>query len=211
VLVLLYVSQATKKPTKFQRRSANQEAIEKHRMKAMGLFPLVVCTASTGAFQVMDILSRGAADTLRESMHTSYVAEVSRRVALITAASFAAGVGPVQATDIAKTARKIEKELAGKANSNGAPEKHLPKVTISDTGTVEIVVPHVMDPVKPHFIELVWLKNMQSDKIVAAKAFSASDTSPPTLITASVPKGVELKAMLFCNLHGLWEGDSFSV
>ena len=94
-------------------------------------------------------------------------------------------------------------------NTKGAPEKHLPKISV-DGGSVEVVVPHVMDPEKPHFIEYVWIKDEKTGKVLSAKAFQATDPSPPSL-TASVKIGTTVKAMLFCNLHGLWEGEAFTV
>ena len=49
-------------------------------------------------------------------------------------------------------------------NSNGAPEKHLPVVTLSKPKPkfkvqLEVKVPHVMDAQKPHYIEYIWLKD----------------------------------------------------
>eukprot|EP00913_Durusdinium_trenchii_P035449 g33175.t1 len=46
--------------------------------------------------------------------------------------------------------------------------------------------------------------------VLSVKSFAPTDASPPTL-TASLPKGTVAKPMLFCNLHGLWEGEKFTV
>jgi desulfoferrodoxin (superoxide reductase-like protein) len=135
--------------------------------------------------------------------------EVSRRVALVTAAALAAGASPAYAASLEKTVTSIEKENVSEVNTKGAPEKHLPQVTLAGT-TVEVVVPHVMDPEKPHFIEYVWLKDLKSGKVVAVQSFAATDASPPTL-TASVESGTTVKPLLYCNLHGLWEGESLTV
>jgi desulfoferrodoxin (superoxide reductase-like protein) len=130
-------------------------------------------------------------------------------VALVTAAALAAGASPAYAASLEKTVTSIEKENVSEVNTKGAPEKHLPQVTLAGT-TVEVVVPHVMDPEKPHFIEYVWLKDIMSGKVVAVQSFAATDASPPTL-TASVASGTTVKPLLYCNLHGLWEGESLTV
>lgn len=133
--------------------------------------------------------------------------EVSRRVALISAAALVAGASPAYSKSLEQQATALERNNI--ANSNGAPEKHLPTVTVEGS-SVEIVVPHVMDAEKPHYIQYVWLKDMKADTIVAIKEFQATDGSPPTLAT-TVPKSSTYKALLYCNLHGLWEGESFAV
>jgi desulfoferrodoxin (superoxide reductase-like protein) len=67
-----------------------------------------------------------------------------------------------------------------------------------------------MDPEKPHFIEYVWLTDVSTKKVVAVKSFTATDASPPTL-TAKVPSGSTVKPFLYCNLNGLWEGETLAV
>lgn len=140
--------------------------------------------------------------------------EISRRVALVMAAAMATTAGgtlPVaQAATLEKTVAKLEAENIEEVNTKGAPEKHLPNVNVNGNN-VEIVVPHVMDPDKPHYIEYIWLKDETTNQIIAAKAFQATDASPPTLKATGVKKGSTLRALLFCNLHGLWEGETFSV
>uniref|UniRef100_A0A7S4QQ66 Desulfoferrodoxin ferrous iron-binding domain-containing protein n=1 Tax=Alexandrium monilatum TaxID=311494 RepID=A0A7S4QQ66_9DINO len=135
-------------------------------------------------------------------------AELSRKQALMTAAALAAGATRAQAEDLSAKVAALMK-VDATPNDNGAPEKHLPKVTVSGS-SVEVVVPHVMDAAKPHFIEYVWLKDAKSGEVFSAKAFQATDPSPPTL-SASLPKGSSVVPMLFCNLHGLWEGEAFTV
>jgi len=135
--------------------------------------------------------------------------EVSRRVALVTAAALAAGAPPAHAASLAQKVSELENENIKEVNTKGAPEKHLPQVGVSKN-KVEVLVPHVMDPEKPHYIEYIWLKDMKTDRVVAVKAFEATDPSPPTL-TASVKKGSTVKPLLFCNLHGLWEGEELTV
>lgn len=141
---------------------------------------------------------------------TSSNVEVSRRVALVTAAALAAGASPAQAATLQRTVETLEKQNIDEVNTKGAPEKHLPKVS-ADGNEISVVVPHVMDPEKPHFIEYIWLKDVESNNVVAVKAFKATDPGPPTLVYKSTVAAATLKPMLFCNLHGLWEGDTFSV
>eukprot|EP00591_Stephanopyxis_turris_P007914 CAMPEP_0195526628 /NCGR_PEP_ID=MMETSP0794_2-20130614/27796_1 /TAXON_ID=515487 /ORGANISM="Stephanopyxis turris, Strain CCMP 815" /LENGTH=144 /DNA_ID=CAMNT_0040657365 /DNA_START=238 /DNA_END=672 /DNA_ORIENTATION=+ len=92
-------------------------------------------------------------------------------------------------------------------NTNGAPEKHFPQVKVDGTSVV-VSVPHVMT--EEHYIQFMWLKDAKANEVVLAKQFIPSDSSPPTL-EARVPNGVELTPYLFCNLHGLWKGDTFKV
>lgn len=136
--------------------------------------------------------------------------EVSRRVALVTAAAIAAGVSPAYAATLEKQVAGLEKSNLAEVNTKGAPEKHLPKVSVDGT-TVQVVVPHVMDPEKPHYIEFVWLKDMKSNKVVAVQSFAATDASPPTLTATGVKSGSTVKPLLYCNLHGLWEGEVLTV
>jgi desulfoferrodoxin (superoxide reductase-like protein) len=129
----------------------------------------------------------------------------------------------------AKLATLEEQNMASK-NSNGDPVKHTPAVTIEEVDgakngrVVKFTVPHVMDPEKPHYIQYMWLEDVSGKQkkppgnIVAVKQFSATDAAPPTLVEnlasgklptlkASIVKGMVLKPCLYCNLHGLWEGD----
>ena len=132
--------------------------------------------------------------------------EVSRRAALVVAAALAAGAPPASAASISKAVlSKLEKDNLASVNSNGAAEKHLPKMSVSGS-TVEVSVPHVMDPEQPHYIQYLWLKEEASGQILAAKAFQPTDASPPSL-SAEVKPGSTVRALLYCNLHGLWEGE----
>jgi desulfoferrodoxin (superoxide reductase-like protein) len=152
--------------------------------------------------------------------------EVSRRRAILTttttattACAMAFGGAPAATAALGASAlflklQSLETENADTVNGSGAPEKHLPQVTVvsnnNSNSNVNVVVPHVMDPEKPHFIEYIWLKDMKSIEIVASKAFKATDPSPPTL-TTMVAKGTTIKPLLYCNLHGLWEGQVVTV
>jgi desulfoferrodoxin (superoxide reductase-like protein) len=171
------------------------------------LLPGVVGFCSNQAFTRSRVSALDAATDI-PAERTSSV-EVSRRAALVVAAALVSGVSPAYAASLSQAVSKLENENLAEVNSKGAPEKHLPKVSVSD-GNVQIVVPHVMDPEKPHYIEYVWLKDEKSGKVLAAKAFKAIDSSPPTL-SASVKSGTTARALLYCNLHGLWEGEAFSV
>ena len=151
-----------------------------------------------------------ATTTANDNSNPLVNAEISRRVALVTAAALAAGASPATAASLEKKVTLIEKKNIKEVNTKGAPEKHLPQVSIAKN-TVTVVVPHVMDPDKPHFIEYVWLKDMKTWQVTAVQAFQATDPSPPTLVADDVAPGTTVKPMLYCNLHGLWEGDAVSV
>ena len=127
----------------------------------------------------------------------------------------------------------IEKANLATKNSNGDPAKHTPVVTLEESTTmkgqaVKFTVPHVMDAEKPHYIQYMWLEDVSGKQkkppgnIVAVKAFKATDTSPPTIVEnmasgklptlkAGIVKGMVLKPCLYCNLHGLWEGEAVAI
>jgi desulfoferrodoxin (superoxide reductase-like protein) len=117
------------------------------------------------------------------------------------------------AADITKQVAQLEKEFQDIVNTNGAPEKHIPQVTLSQKDgrdMVQVVVPHVMDSEKPHWIQAIWLKEEKTGDVAVVKVFPATEPAPPSLI-CGVPKGATLTPYLYCNLHGLWKGESFSV
>ena len=93
-------------------------------------------------------------------------------------------------------------------NVNGDPEKHMPKVKIDGTN-IEVSVPHVMT--EEHFIQYMWLKDVKDDEVVLAKEFAPGSEAGNPSLKARVPNGVELQPYLFCNLHGLWKGETFVV
>lgn len=168
---------------------------------------IVAFTLSAGHSRVQVL--RGTRDASCDApLATDNASEVSRRAALVAAAALAAGATPAMAATLERRVVQLEKKNI--ANTLGAPEKHLPQISQKDDGAVQVVVPHVMDPVKPHFIEYVWIKDVKSTKVVSVQAYKPDDPSPPTL-TATVASGTKVKPMLYCNLHGLWEGESFIV
>jgi desulfoferrodoxin-like iron-binding protein len=149
--------------------------------------------------------------------------EVSRRDAMdaavkgsFLAAALLAGAPPALASDVAKQVAQLEKEFKDSVNSDGVPEKHIPKVTLSkvndkpDLVMVQVSVPHVMDPDKPHWIQAIWLKEGSTGDVAVAKVLPPTEPSPPTL-TVGVPKGTRLTPLLYCNLHGLWKGETFTA
>jgi desulfoferrodoxin (superoxide reductase-like protein) len=127
----------------------------------------------------------------------------------------------------------IEKQTLATKNSKGDPTKHTPVITIENSTTmagkvVRFTVPHVMDAEKPHYIQYMWLEDVSGKQkkppgnIMAVKAFKPTDASPPTLIEnvasgklptlkAGIVKGMILKPCLYCNLHGLWEGEPVPI
>ena len=105
--------------------------------------------------------------------------------------------------DIQRIKRKENNYIA---NSNGAPEKHLPNVTVKGND-IEININHVMK--EDHYIQFIWLREMESDEVVLVKACTPNEEKP--FLKATVPSGVTLTPCLFCNLHGLWKGEPFTV
>lgn len=112
-------------------------------------------------------------------------------------------------TDVEKMKRK---EKLYDPNSNGAPEKHLPVVTLTKAATtagydMDITIPHVMT--EEHFIQFIWIRDVASNQIVLAKGCSVQEGK--AFLKARVPSGVTLRPYCFCNLHGLWVGEPFTV
>ncbi|KAL3900015.1 MAG: hypothetical protein SGARI_006333 [Bacillariaceae sp.] len=152
-----------------------------------------------------------------------------------------AGVSAFPSTAEAKSAffspeakvTSIENANLATKNTNGDPAKHTPVLSFEDSTTmkgqaVKFTVPHVMDAEKPHYIQYMWLEDVSGKQrkppgnIVAVKTFKATDKSPPTLVEnvasgklptlkAGIVKGMVLKPFLYCNLHGLWEGEPVTV
>jgi desulfoferrodoxin-like iron-binding protein len=120
---------------------------------------------------------------------------------------------------LAERVAQLDLETAER-NSNGDPAKHLPMVRIDPTvkvgvrgisSQVDVAVPHVMEgEPKPHWIELIWLKDASSSQIIAAKKFTSGDAAPP-ILTVYVPRGTQCVPLIYCNLHGLWQGEPFTV
>eukprot|EP00962_Isochrysis_galbana_P030034 scaffold9715_cov113-Isochrysis_galbana.AAC.10 len=148
-----------------------------------------------------------------------------RRTAIAGGIFSAGNVGaslPVSAKKplLAERVAQVDAETVER-NNNGDPAKHLPKVRIDPSVTkvgvkgissqVDVAVPHVMEgEPKPHWIELMWLKDASTSQVIAAKKFTSGDAAPP-ILTAYVPRGTECIPLIYCNLHGLWEGEPFTV
>mmetsp|Transcript_8113 Transcript_8113/g.11302 ORF Transcript_8113/g.11302 Transcript_8113/m.11302 type:complete len:173 (+) Transcript_8113:26-544(+) len=165
---------------------------------------LGVLALSLGGAQGLSNFHVDRRATLSGFATSAFIPPAIASVAEPTASTISSGVN----REIARKILQIER-LNVDSNNNGDPAKHIPKVEISGTKIV-CSVPHVMDPNKPHFIEYMWLKDETSDAIIAAKSFQASDSSPPSL-TANVPQGVSIVPHIYCNLHGLWIGDTAFV
>ncbi|KAJ8614113.1 hypothetical protein CTAYLR_004643 [Chrysophaeum taylorii] len=139
--------------------------------------------------------------------------EVQRGAFLKTGSLALASVAEPTASAVSKS---VDREVARKilqierlnvdSNGNGDKAKHLPQLKIGKD--VEVFVPHIMDPEKPHYIQFIWLKDEGSDAIVAAKKFEPTDPSPPTLVAKDIKPGTMLVPYAYCNLHGLWIGNS---
>ncbi len=92
------------------------------------------------------------------------------------------------------------------ANTRGVPGKHSPSVAVNGNDVV-ITANHVMT--EEHYIQFMWLKDTKTNEVVLAKELTPSEDQP--ILKAKVPSGVELTPYLFCNLHGLWKGEPFTV
>ena len=68
-------------------------------------------------------------------------------------------------------------------------------------------VPHEMPALDGDYIEFMWLKDANTNAIIAAKKFRPADVSPPTLV-ASVSSGTRVTACSKASLHGVWRGRS---
>mmetsp|Transcript_26714 Transcript_26714/g.61385 ORF Transcript_26714/g.61385 Transcript_26714/m.61385 type:complete len:201 (+) Transcript_26714:3-605(+) len=164
-------------------------------------------------------LSSASSSASSSSSRSCDNTEISRRVALVQSVAMATGTiltapngahAAATATTLAQKVAQIEAENLAEVNSKGAPEKHLPQITVAKS-QVQVVIPHVMDPEKPHYIEYVWLQNAATGEIVAAQAYEATSASPPTLTATVGGDGSSYQALSFCNLHGLWEGPVFTA
>jgi len=145
---------------------------------------------------------------------------LSRRAALVSSLVLLSGGSGASAATLADVVTELDKQTPKEErNVKGAPEKHTPAVVVTpgsmSAKTVMFSVPHVMDAKQPHFIEYMWIKKYTPKapagyvKLVASQKFTATDASPPTL-TKMLPPG-EYVPLLYCNLHGLWEGQPFTV
>uniref|UniRef100_A0A7S2YQW7 Desulfoferrodoxin ferrous iron-binding domain-containing protein n=1 Tax=Entomoneis paludosa TaxID=265537 RepID=A0A7S2YQW7_9STRA len=100
--------------------------------------------------------------------------------------------------------------LTTEMNTNGAKEKHVPTISISVEGKVEVKVPHVMQ--NDHFIEYIWLLNDETGEVVAANKFDAVENEQSAMISSSgFEPGTVLRAVSFCNLHGFWQSEIVKV
>jgi desulfoferrodoxin (superoxide reductase-like protein) len=125
-----------------------------------------------------------------------------------------------QTSVVLNTIGAWENECEHSLNTVGNPEQHIPiAVIIPDSSdrknnvgyhTVEVTVPHLMDTEKPHFIQGIWLKDDDTGMVAGGRLFKATDPSPPTLIV-ELKNGCKVTPMLYCNVHGLWKGESFTV
>ena len=167
----------------------------------------------------------------QESRDFSEISEIdssiSRRKVLETAAISTAALAAVPSlasaanspAETTKIVTALMKKYISSANSNGAPEKHIPSVSVKPSSregvsTVTVSVNHVMnsDADALHFIQAIWLvegENASGD-VAVAKVLPATEPSPPSL-TVGAPQGVKLTPMIYCNLHGLWKGETFVV
>mmetsp|Transcript_12235 Transcript_12235/g.29464 ORF Transcript_12235/g.29464 Transcript_12235/m.29464 type:complete len:260 (-) Transcript_12235:83-862(-) len=135
---------------------------------------------------------------------------------------------------------QTDPDIVAAKNSNGDPAKHTPVVKLEKDKkgygqilTVEI--PHVMDFDKPHYIQYLWLQDVtqKTDDVRIGNIYGATAFSKPrgnastepqvartvanvasgqmTTKSAFLTKNMTVKPCLYCNLHGLWEGEPISL
>ena len=135
---------------------------------------------------------------------------------------------------------QTDPDIVAAKNSNGDPAKHTPVVKLEKDKkgygqVLTVEIPHVMDFDKPHYIQYVWLQDVTQNSndvrignIYGATAFSkprgkASNEPVVARLVANVASGqmttksafltksMTVKPCLYCNLHGLWEGEPISL
>lgn len=97
----------------------------------------------------------------------------------------------------------------------GTISEHDPSITIVNSNDSEIEVTvgsNLHDMNDDHYIQYIWLRNVEQNTIVLAKEFHPTngEHSPP-MLTAKVPHGVTLQAYAFCTVHHLWRGDPVRI
>ena len=144
------------------------------------------------------------------------MSEIRRRDALVAAAVVASVPpgSPAYAHQLSNVVASID-AAAGERNAQGKPAKHMPIVTtrskrFANMITVEFSVPHIMDAKIPHFIQYMWLKDSKSGDVLAVKEFQPATQAEPSM-AASISRGRSVTPMVYCNLHGLWEGGSVAL
>lgn len=104
-------------------------------------------------------------------------------------------------------------------NDKGDKQSHIPRVTFNKDQLVVVTMQHVMDPgiveggeveIGAHWIEYIWLEEIDTGRVLAARNFEPVDASPPFL-TSRFPKDKIVVPFAFCNKHGLWQGEPFRV
>eukprot|EP00584_Thalassiosira_punctigera_P007200 CAMPEP_0172536930 /NCGR_PEP_ID=MMETSP1067-20121228/8637_1 /TAXON_ID=265564 ORGANISM="Thalassiosira punctigera, Strain Tpunct2005C2" /NCGR_SAMPLE_ID=MMETSP1067 /ASSEMBLY_ACC=CAM_ASM_000444 /LENGTH=382 /DNA_ID=CAMNT_0013322117 /DNA_START=39 /DNA_END=1187 /DNA_ORIENTATION=- len=170
---------------------------------------------------------RAAADELLPPVGESRIVVTSDADAAPLAAAVDADGSEFCPTLAAEFARR-QKELLGAdepfAYRRGETAKHVPFLTLSEDGMTAAVVVgdgdkdggtwHPMLPSNEtdevHFITHILAKD-QDDKVVALKAMDPT-IMPPATMTFWVPaSATSLTPFEWCNLHGLWRGETVTV
>ena len=181
-------------------------------MRSDGLL-LVMITVGASA---LGVPARPAVPRTSSSVDMS---EIRRRDALVAAAVLASvppgtPANAAYAYQLSNVVASID-AAADERNTQGKPSKHTPIVTTRSKRfaimtTVEFTVPHIMDAKIPHFIQYMWLKDSKSGDVLAVKEFQPATQAEPSM-AASISRGRSVTPMVYCNLHGLWEGESVAL
>ena len=124
-----------------------------------------------------------------------------------TAEPTASGVG--KAVDKA-VGRKILQIERLNVDSNGQGPRKLLKPRLEFSGsTVTVSNDFAPDPERSEsFVQYLWIKNEDTDTIVAAKEFTNKEKGPPSLSASPVKPGSTYAPAAYHSLYGLWLGRS---
>lgn len=90
-------------------------------------------------------------------------------------------------------------------------KKHTPHIEIHDhdgTTTITVAVGHyVAHPNQPdHFIQ--WIEILANGNAIARFDLSPVATSPVVSAVVNLDPGTSVRAVAYCNLHGLWAAET---
>ena len=110
----------------------------------------------------------------------------------------------------------LEKQTNSKHTYLQVPDKHVPFLSLTDKTHIELKVRGTggsetnLHPQTPdHYISKVWAVDEFSGEVVF---FADISESKEASVVFEIPEGTEtLLSYSYCNLHGLYEGDTFTI
>jgi len=136
---------------------------------------------------------------------------VGRRAILSTAASFSL-IRPALADGDAEAAL-YDLDL----KNVGGYTDYTPSMVVANGGSSSAKVDLKVPPgpiADKDFIDVLWFRNAQTKKVVAAQDFKRSNqiiSGKTPALSARVPKGVTLVPVMHCEKAGTWEGAPVSI